>query len=80
MALLKYFKKVSQDDVAVVSSNSKLTDAEENAIKQQLFLNTAEPKKKKVKYGAYDAFQRAEVAKWGIEMGNRSFKNTLCIY
>ena len=71
MALLKYFKKVSQDDVAVASSNGKLTDAEENAIKQQLFLNAAEPKKKKVKYGAYDAFQRAEVAKWGIAHGIR---------
>ena len=47
MALLKYFKKVSQDDVAVAASESKLTDAEENAVKQQLVVNAAEPKKKK---------------------------------
>ena len=69
MALLKYFKKVSQDDVAVAASESKLTDAEENAVKQQLVVNAAEPRKKKVKYGAYDACQRAEVAKWGIAHG-----------
>ena len=30
-----------------------------------------EPKKKKVKYGAYDACQPAEVAKWGIAHGIR---------
>ena len=71
MALLKYFKKVSQDDVAVAASESKLTDAEENAVKQQLVVNAAEPKKKEVKYGAYDACQRAEVAKWGIAHGIR---------
>ena len=71
MALLKYFKKVSQDDVAVAVSESKLTDAEENAVKQHLVVNAAEPKKKKVKYGAYDACQRAEVAKWGIAHGIR---------
>ena len=35
MALLKYFKKVSQDDVAVASSESKLTDAEGNAVEKQ---------------------------------------------
>ena len=47
--MLKFFKKVSQNDVAVAASDSKLTDAEENALKHQLVLNTAEPKKKKVK-------------------------------
>ena len=71
MALSKYFKKVSQDLVALASSESKLTDAEENAVEKQLFLNAAKPKKNKVKYGAYDAFQRAEVAKWGIAHGIR---------
>ena len=71
MALLKCFKKVSQDDVALAASDSNLTDAEENAVKQQLVVNAVEPKKKKVKYGAYDACQRAEVAKWGIAHGIR---------
>ena len=56
MALLKYFKKVSQDDISVASSDSKLNAAEENAVKQQLFLDAPEPKKRKGKYGAYDAF------------------------
>ena len=39
MALLKYFKKVSQDDISVASTDSKLKAAEENAVKQQLFLD-----------------------------------------
>ena len=71
MALLKYFKKVSQDDISVASSDSKLNAAEENAVKQQLFLDAPEPKKRRGKYGAYDAFQRAEIAKWGIAHGIR---------
>ena len=37
---------VSQDDVAVAASESKLTDAKENVVKQQLVVNAAEPKKK----------------------------------
>lgn len=71
MALLKYFKKVSQDDISVASSDSKLNAAEENAVKQQLFLDAPEAKKRRGKYGAYDAFQRAEIAKWGIAHGIR---------
>jgi len=59
MALSKYVKKNSQDDISFASSGSELNAAEDNAVKRQLFLDASEPKKKRV---IHDALQRVGIA------------------
>lgn len=62
MAVLKYVKKNSQDDISFASSGSELNADEDNAVKRQLFRDNSEPKKKRVIYGTYDALQQAGIA------------------
>lgn len=53
MAVLKYVKNNSQDDISFASSGSELNADEDNAVKRQLFRDNSEPKKKRVIYGTY---------------------------
>lgn len=47
MALLKYFRKVSNDNIALASASSGLKEAAENEVNQQLLLDAPQPKAKK---------------------------------
>ena len=81
MALLKYFRKVSNDNIALASASSGLKEAAENEVNQQLLLDAPQPKAKKKtnSYGEYDEFQRAEIAKWGIVHGIRPAARKYCV-
>eukprot|EP00794_Sanderia_malayensis_P004503 gene4503-5100_t len=72
MSLFKYFDRVPKEKVAISAAESGLSERETQSVEVEITkAASTSTKKKRSKYGDYDEFKRAELAKWGIVHGIR---------